>query len=245
MPNENDPGEISVTFAQSRKRFLVGVAILGAVIFVSYAIVNFTISDIWPAYLELALGIVCVLAIILIRYERTVTAALVTGALVIAIISIHNFGTGGFYSTGPFWIFMFPPIIFVLRGYRRGLIWLGAMFGVFLLIWWLRPWPDYFTLPYSDFFILMFLIVLAVVSVLIYFYQYSQEQSQRMIARQTLQLQKNNASLQRQIEEKEQAMKEMTEKQAEVEKLNRLMIGREIRMKEMKEEIALIKGKTK
>jgi len=237
------PEDIARAFAVTRKRFLSGVAVLGVIAFVAYGVVNIFIGDYGPAYFELALGGFLVVSIILLSKEKTTPAAFVIGALVITIISIHNFGTGGFSGTGPFWVFMFPAIIFVLQGARRGLIWLGALFAAMLVILWLRPFPDYYILPYDNFSILMFLAVLAVVSGLMYFYQRTQEKNEKIIITQAEKLSAESIDLQRSLEEKEQALQQMSEQQKEVEKLNRLMVGREIRMKELKSEIDKLKDK--
>lgn len=79
---------------------------------------------------------------------------------------------------------------------------------------------------------------------LTFFYQYVQEKNQGLIKEQADRLIKSNTVLQREIEKRQKALKETKEQTEVTEVINQLMIGRELKMVELKNEIEELKKKT-
>ena len=168
----------------SRKRLLYIVAIIGIVLFVVYAIANIYVKDYFEAGLEFVLVLLLVIALIAIQFKKGWHLALFLGALAVTIISIHNFITGGFEVTGLFWIYMFPPIIFLTQRYKKGIYWTVFLLLVFLTVLSLQIFnvqlPNYFELPYAIYTMSIFLVSFFAVSILIFVYQYTQEQDRKL-----------------------------------------------------------------
>lgn len=229
---------------RSRLVFLVGVAIFGICLLTFFAVWNYFVADYIPMLIEFLLAAVLVVTIFIVPHPRTFNLAIFLGSAVIAIISWHNFATGGFETTGIMMVFLFPPIIFVLQGYRKGLWWSAVFTLICLAFYYFRPGETYFSIPYSDFFVGMFFLTFIVLTALIFFYQYTQEKTQKALERKSQHIKQANLSLEKEIVERKRNLKEAEEKKEEYEKINELMLGREIRIKQLKDEIEYLRKKT-
>ena len=150
----------------SRIRFFNIVGILGIIIFAYYIIVNLQIKDYYPAFLEFSFIILLLVALIILRRRKNPDISLQIGAFVLTGMSIHNFGTGGFYATGNLWVYFFPPAIFLLVGYKRGIYWTIALF-TFMIVAAVGQSMRIINLPYSSYESWLTIITLAVISLVV------------------------------------------------------------------------------
>ncbi|MFA6295966.1 MAG: hypothetical protein WC663_01290 [Patescibacteria group bacterium] len=225
----------------SKKRFFYFLAIIGMLIFSAYAFINLYLKDFSTAILEFVFVVMLLAAIILINFPKYWNTALFLGSLTITFISIHNYSTGGFDSTGLYWVYMFPPIIFMVQGYKKGLYWSIIFYAILLIIFFLHlsnvSLPKYFSFPYSTYTLIIFLISLAIILILFCIYQREQERFQKLLNVQIEQNKKVSENLRKSLFARDESFKKTEEKTNELETLNSLMIGRELKIIELKNKI--------
>ncbi|MCA9386794.1 PAS domain-containing protein [Candidatus Dojkabacteria bacterium] len=190
--------------------FLSLSTIVGIIIIGSYSLINFIIGDYPIALLEVLLLIALFLGLFMIRTATSDELAIFLGSIVIFLISLHNFFSGGFNSTGIFWAYMYPAIIFFIQGRKLGLRW---FLFFYVTIVGLSMADAYYVevkiLPYMPFNTGMFLLSFLVVGLIVYFYQLYQEQTQGLLTTQTKKLQSTNEELQNAIIKRKKSEKEL------------------------------------
>lgn len=217
----------------SKEKFLIYIGLVGASILSAYVIVNFTLGDYVFAFFEMIMAVLAVISAILVKKRKKY--AFLLGSLVVFLISLQNFYFGGFYNTGIFWIFMFPPIIFLMNGLRKGAIWSILLIASMVTLTILKIF-SIVNIDYEIFYLLMFFIAFGFVSALVALYQYYYEKYEVILYRNSQILGNTNKKLEEHLDiEKSNTIKNQLEKE-KIEKLNELMIGRELKMIELKKE---------
>lgn len=227
--------DIYKTIENKRKKYFTIIASLGILIFLLYVLVNIYVGDYGDSLFEFILALILVISIILIRYDKIERVGLILGSLVMYVISIHNFVTGGFDGTGIFWLIVFPVIVFMLRGSKRGAYWSLLLILTIAFIT-LLNYLNYLSLPYNLFYSAMFLMSFSVLTLFNYIHQRNQETYQKIIEDQSIKLSMT-------LEKSKKDLKEIEEKRKSLEKLNKLMTGRELQMTKLKKQIAELKNK--
>ncbi|MBU0732465.1 hypothetical protein KKC88_06340 [Patescibacteria group bacterium] len=233
----------------SRIRFFHIVAFLGIIIFTYYVIVNLQIKDYYPAFLEITFIILLLTALIILRVTKKMEISFQIGAFVITAMSIHNFGTGGFFATGNLWIYLYPPAIFLLMGYRKGVYWTLALFA-FMITAAILQSIRVIDMPYIPYETWLTVISMAIISLVVLIYARGQEARSRLIESQagdirhaTSDLEKANIELKKEAKQREIVMQELEAKKEQSDKMNKLMVGREKKIIELKEEIKNLESK--
>ncbi len=176
--------KLSLTSQQNRtkKIFIYIFSIVGSIILIVYGVINYVIQDYSAAYFELFLGFSLLIGTIIIRSINNDFIPETIGAFVLFSIAFHNFYSGGFNETGLFWVFLYPAIIFFIKGRKKGLIWLFIFYCTMILVVFAHIYfPKNDLIPYSNITILTFLISFLTISFFVYFYQLAQEEVQKRL----------------------------------------------------------------
>ena len=222
-----------------RLMFLNGINLLGMIIFVSISMINLLIKD-YPWFVfEFAIFLMLFFSVFYIRKTGKTKLPIALGVLVNVIMALDNILIGGFNNTGILWIYPFPAIAFFLVGRKKGLLSTAFLLLVFILLYAFHA-LDLLALPYSDFTLQMFLVTFIVTSMLFYFYQLSIERGNNLILRQSITLRNANKRLEEEVRERKKYSEELKKEKEEFENLNKLMIGRELRINELKKKMAQI-----
>lgn len=143
-------------------------SVVGAFILYAYSFINFYIQDYPAAVFELICGIFLTSNLYFGNVRQRWGWAIDISNVILVLISIHNFNSGGFSQTGPFWVFVTVAIIFLIRG-KEGIASVVILYAVLLIFSLLRG-LGYINLPYNNTFVITFLISLGTISLLTYLY---------------------------------------------------------------------------
>lgn len=188
-------------------------------------------------------AVFCAINLVILKvFEKDQLSVFLTLLLVFATLGFLV-KTGGQDGTGIFWAVSTPLIFFLLTGKRRGL---GL--SVFLLLIVLVA----LVLDYFQFLDAAFNLVEMREPALIYFVvmicSYTMEHFRELGEQSSWKTSKETSGMNKQLENEIQGRKriesQLKKHGEEVEKLNKLMIGRELKMVEMKKELDLLKGKS-
>ena len=104
-------------------------------------------------------------------------------------------------------------------------------------------------MPYPSYETWLSIITLAVISLVVLIFARGQEKRSQLITTQagdirhaTADLEKANMDLKKEIKQRESAMTELEAKKEQAEKMNKLMVGREKKIIELKEEVKKLKA---
>lgn len=210
--NELDLEKLFETDSDENRQvdFLKRVGVFASVILVAYAGFNYWTGEYTIGLLQI--GLIILIAIALSHIQRTGTATFSANiaAVVLLIITLQNYITGGINQTGILWVFIFPPFIFFLTGSRKGVVWTSILYIGFISIIVLEH-LGYLELPYPLFTSIMLLGALALVGVLTYTFQHSFEKAQTLSINQAKRFRKNNVSLAHEITERKFAETKMAD----------------------------------
>ena len=106
-----------------------------------------------------------------------VEAARVSLLLTIMVLLVVMLATGGTAGTGIFWFFMFPVAAFFLAGRREGAYWMAFLAVMIISVWAIDRLTSV-SLYYNDVEIRQLLATMVVVSVGLYVYQRTREESE-------------------------------------------------------------------
>lgn len=217
-------------------------SLLGSIILLIYSIINILIKDYPAAAFESACGIVILLGLHIIENKNDIILGTNIGAMVLFVLSIHNFYSGGFESTGIFWTLVMAIVIIFIKG-KNGIWWNIALWIALSLIFILFM-GGAITLPYTQFFAFMFLLVMPVVIAFIFFFQRGLDNKLIELEEQRVRLNTALKEKQEQSLEVQKTLNELTEKNLELTKIHRLTVDRELQMSNLKKRLALKEGKS-
>lgn len=126
---------------------------------------------------------------------------------------------------------MFPSLIFVIQGRKKGLIWNIILYSFIIIMIIGHIFYNFPRLPYSDFMLVNLIVILAIVSAVSYSKQLILEKDQEFLQESAEQQKISNKKL---IE----SLQNIQTRSDELEKLNKYMTGRELKMIELKKRIA-------
>lgn len=182
-------------FIREKKiKFINYVGVIGALILILYGFANLYIEDYVIGIVEFILALNIFYALWGIKKTNNIELYSSIGLVSIFVISINNFTGGGFEETGLFWIYVYPLVVFFLKGTKDGITWMLGFFAV-VIFFTLASAFGYYNLPYEDFTVQMFVISLVLISVFVYVYQKTQESSQMVISVKNRDLEKVNIDL--------------------------------------------------
>ncbi|MEK7145751.1 MAG: hypothetical protein AAB802_01040, partial [Patescibacteria group bacterium] len=181
--------------------------------------------------------------VILKVFKQVLVSVYLTLLLVFAT-SAFVLKTGVDFGTGIFWSVTGPLIFFLLTGKRR-----GAALSILLLLMVLTALVlDYFLVIDTAFKLnemrepLLIYLVIVICSATM---EHFRELGERNNFRTNKETSGINKQLENEIKERKKIEAQLKIHSLEMEKLNKLMIGRELKMVEMKKELDLLKGKPK
>lgn len=214
--------------------FIKIIGIAGVVVIGGYSAYNYIIKDYPYAIMETILAFLLIYSLFLVQ-KNEIERSTNIGAFVLAYITLHNFSTGGFSETGMLWTFMFPSLIFVIQGRRKGLIWNIILYSFIIIMIVGHIFYNFPRLPYSDFTLANLIAILAIISAISYSKQLILEKDQDFLAESARKEKLANISLAKSIED-------LQSRSEDLEKLNKFMTGREIKMIELKKRIEEMEG---
>ena len=119
--------------------------------------------------------------------------------------------TGALHRTAIYWISVYPPAAFFLKGKRQGLLWLASLYILTVMLFLGHSWGYIPLFPYSRTEILSALLSLTVLSFLVFLYEVVREKHERLAEAHSLELVRKHAELGKEIAERkrtEQILKE-------------------------------------
>jgi hypothetical protein len=143
--------------------------------------------------------------------------------------------SGGIANTGLFWFFFFPQIAFFLTGQKRGLLWITVLVLISASVVALDMF-GIVNVAFSWVVLRQFGISFIAVTIITFFIMDRIEYDQDLAKKKTKILLGLNEKLSTEITDRQDAEDNLKTKTAELERLNTIMIGREVRMAELKQE---------
>ncbi len=188
-----------------RIRFLNSFILIGGLVLLVFGLIHTLLGNLAQGIFNLSF---LIFAVFLIVYLR-VTNNLKTGSFIILtatliILSFYIFH-GGFQKRGITWFYLYPGLVFFLKGKRKGIFWLMPLY----LISFIALILNHFKLvkiPYNPLSVLLLLISLSIVSGIIYLYEKQREARERHIEKQNLELTRKNEQIRIELEEKKEAI---------------------------------------
>ena len=234
-----NPAKISPeqTSMANKINFIKIIGFAGVVVIGGYSISNFVIKDYPYAVMELIMALLLVYSLHLV-YNNKVDRATDIGAFVLAYLTLHNFSTGGYSETGMLWTFMFPSLIFVIQGRKKGLVWNIILYFFIVIMIIGHIFYNFPNLPYSDFMLANLIAILAIVSAISYSKQLIMEKDQAFLEQAAKKEKLANENLMK-------SFQYFQSRSEELEKLNRYMTGRELKMIELKKRVAELENKSR
>jgi len=246
---------INIFRGNSRKeiklRFFIAFASIGAFFFILFAIINIIVKDYVPAIIEIALTLLIFLLIIKTLKSRNLFWATNFGLIPIIVISLINFLNGGFNNTGIYLTFGLPLVCLFLAGRRKGTY--AVLFYLFCITLIQFVLTDYISraVEYDNFTFLIYLVGFLIVYVMTWLYHTAWNLSEEVVENDKKYIEQSKNDLERQVKELEkvkselqQSLKKTQEANEELRRVNRVIIGRELKMAELKDRIRELEKKT-
>ncbi|MEI7604372.1 MAG: hypothetical protein WCJ19_05120 [bacterium] len=223
-----------------KKQYINFSAIIAFLVLFGYALINIYLNDYNPALFEIFCALGFIIAAYMMNYRNKYEIGITIGNAIISILAVYNFITGGFSSTGIFWVFVLICVIFYINGIKS-LFWVTALM-VALLISTILSVFNLIYIPYSLFEIFMFFVSSIIISIFTFFYNKKINDSIQAINDKNIELNNTMKKLQEKNEELQMSYNDLNKTTQELDTANKLMIGRELRMVEIKQELEDIKG---
>lgn len=163
------------TIKSESSRFLLYFSGFGSLILGTYGVINLYIKDYPAAYFEIFLALLLLIGVVILKKTKDSYVPEILGSVTLVAIMYHNFFSGGFEGSGLFWLFLFSPFIFFIKGRKEGSKWLGVFYMMILLTISYHGITRTGVLPYTIVELITFLIVFISVSIFIFVYQSTQE----------------------------------------------------------------------
>lgn len=227
-----DPSQIKIKFF----RGLMALALFGPILFIIFSPDKSDISA-W-IIVVIAVSFASLSLLVSIKAPQyqpifmTTTVALLT---IVGSIDIYGGTASGIPGS---WLLTVPAIAFLLLGRKWGMFW-SVLAVSLLVVGYLLPSNEGKLLnPDQSFVLAQLAMVLIFIISTVYVYQTTSDRYERRLAKEGKLLEETNKKLLRQIELFEQAEAEKTESINKLERLNDTLIGRELKMIELKEQLA-------
>ncbi len=166
-----EPSEIKQALDNIKQDRVLNINLFGSVgtiILFIYSGINLVLQDYPACIFEFVCGAIILWSLFLINKKQKLEMGIAMGSLVLVLLSIHNFYSGGFNSTGFLWVIVMILILFYING-QNALVWVlpleFILFGIFIL-----KLESILTLPYDNFLIIMFFISTIVAIFLTYYF---------------------------------------------------------------------------
>ncbi|MCK5640060.1 MAG: GGDEF domain-containing protein [Gammaproteobacteria bacterium] len=175
--------------------------LISTVFLIVFAIIHFWQGARWLGFIQAALVIVNIFSTYFLHRTNNIEltgSIILTGMIVLlTAIIIH----GGINNSGPYWIGVFPILVFLLKGKDKGPFWILAMFSILLILMALQAMDIYAT-PFSIASLAILNASYIGITALTFFYELIRTRSAEVITRQAQQLQEHNTRLHREIQER-------------------------------------------
>jgi hypothetical protein len=226
--------QVANTILADRNSFLSVTTKIAIALFGIYALSNFVSKDFPSAIMQAIMVILLVFSLMV--QKRKMVWSINIATFVLAYITLYNFTTGGVAQTGVYWIFLFPGLVFTFQGKKNGLRWTIPVFIVLILAAIGSIFYGFPKSPYSTFVIINQLMILAILSGTSYFRQNIVEKGQDSFKALIKKINEDSNSLTK-------TLNRLEDRSQDLEKLNRFMIGRELKMIQLKEENKILESK--
>jgi len=228
-----------------RIRFYVIFGLIGGVIFFLYALSNVVAKDYFYVILEGFLSLFSFYLSYVTYKSRSLKMAISFGIIPIFIISLTNFIVGGYEGTGILWTYVLPLVVIFIAGSKRGIIALTVflIITLFHFLFLHNLYPNS-TIGYSTIEYITFFISFSTVSVMTYLFQNAWDTSERYLSTEKVVERQFKEDLVTKVEELEQtkldleeALEKTKETNIKLQKINNVVIGRELKMRELKNKL--------
>lgn len=224
-------------------RFLVISGIIGSLLLITYAIINFAIADYPAAVMELIMGLMMLAAVIISVVTMKLGLASALGLFPVVFMTMHNFNSGGFFDTGLLWCYILPPVSIFLVGTQISTV-IHVLFLLFTLLLRTLANTGQVNFLYGDFEYLMFVLTYTTVFLLTALFETAWQQSNSALIVKGLLLGEKNLELERTIDTLTKTKGELSASVGRYESANKLLteanqkvIEREKKMVELKRKL--------
>ncbi len=171
-----------------RVRLLNFLLVAAGTFLLLFSVINYKDNQVTLAALEFITAVTLVYCFFFLRKTGNLEFTASIGGVVIIILSLSFYLTGGYDKTGVYWMFSFPPIILFLQGLKKGIIYLLIMFTIIGTLALLQE-LNFLILPYSIVERRLLQVTLLYDSTFVFIYQFVQEQFVKLITAQKQNLQ--------------------------------------------------------
>lgn len=200
-------------------------------------------------YPNLLLGTVYLIVLIIvlpttIYFFKTNNSAIVTRVIGIVgtVTLMFNVATGAIANTGILFAFPFPIACFYLMKRKESVFWIGiSIIGLSSLIpiSFLKVYSLPYSLPYYGGFIFSYTLSF----LMLQFYTKQKEKADSLVLQRNQEIIAVNKQLEESLHTQGKLNDELAKKTDDLSKINQLMLGRELKMIELKEELEAAKQK--
>ena len=228
-----------------RLRTLNIFTISGVIFFLVFAHIYLLVLD-NPLGWGVEILITLILMTNLIFVRKTKNVDLASTVVIFALIPFYIFiiNTGGIAQTGLFWLHPFPIVAFYFKGKKYGSYWSIVLLAYLVVLFTLKQFDIHLT-PLDPTPIRQATMSYILMVIFIYSYANAMEKKEEIIKNSATKLNKLNSTLTITNKKLKKQYKESQDRTEELEKINKLTVGRELRMTELKKEIEELKSKLK
>ncbi len=179
-----------VAAVSRRIKFIYFFSLVGIVSCLIFGPYNIVLHNYSPAFFEIGGGMLAAVNLIFLRRSGDIEKSSSFVLVLMYVLLLSLFFTGGIEGTGIFWFYTFPTLAFFLKGARRGAWWVGGLYALsFAAFIFHLVLGTELPFPYTT--VQQLWLSLLAVSLLVYFYQNINEKNQALIEKRTQALQES------------------------------------------------------
>lgn len=219
-----------------KNSFLFYFSYLFSVFLFIFSLINFILKNYLEVISFLIFGLIFIANISALKYTKNISLAKSIVIFLIIELFLFLLIRGGIANTGIYWLFIYPIVVFFIKGKKKGIYW-AVFFIIFLFILLYLKKIGTIYLAFESINIYMTIAFIVLISLFIYIYQYIIEYTSFTIREKNKEIHLVNQKLSDEVRQRKKIEKKLLQELVESKKINKLTIKRELKIIDLKEKI--------
>lgn len=238
-----------IDLIKQRERLIYCFSAVGCTSLFVFGLVNLAMGTIFSGWFELGACGLAVGNVLYLRFFKNTSLAATMVLLIMTVVLVFLFLTGGIAGTGLLWFYVFPPLAFFLKGKAEGLWWVGGI-GLVVMVVLVSEQMKYLQLVFAPLFLYQFLVSFIAMSALVFFYESAQTTYRKFIEEYNREMEEANDQLAIEVVKRSGVQEQLREstrvtlkQNKQLEKAKKDMQGILENLEKERQELALAKAK--